>query len=382
MGLQDFSRLAWKHTRNAAAEELYLRGITDQTRPVSVYGVINERCNYRCRYCEFWRMKEYRPEMEIDDWKRALLSVKDFIGRYHIEFSGGEPFIKKGFVDLIQWCRDNDIDWGVTTNGSGLTPKNIPKIIAARPFNFNMSIDSFDGEVHDYTRGRENSFEKITKGLLELMEQREKAGLDFPIIIKPTVQKLNFRLLPKIVEFVRSLGPASVNFQPMDRWTQETYDELWIEEEDWPALREVVQELIEMKRNGAPILNSELVLSAFVMHYREEKAPPETLPCRVGLRNFFIRPDGNVEVCWHFPPIGNIKERSAREIWESYEAKQRRKETTECETLCLFTCLSQKTLGDKVKMGVTLLSQANKRFEGLKNVKIPFLKNKSLPIIQ
>ena len=184
------------------------------------------------------------------------------------------------------------------------------------------------------------------------------------------------------MEFVRSLGPASVNFQPMDRWTQETYDELWIEEEDWPELREVVQQLIEMKRNGAPILNSELVLSAFVMHYREEKAPPETLPCRVGLRNFFIRPDGNVEVCWHFPPIGNIKEKSAREIWESYEAKQRRKETTECETLCLFTCLSQKTLSDKVKMGVTLLSQANKRFEGLKNVKIPFLKSKSLPIIQ
>ncbi len=379
MGLQDFSRLAWKHARNAAAEELYLRGVTDVTRPVTIYGVVNERCNYRCRYCEFWRMKEYKDEMEIDDWKRALLSVKDFIGHYHVEFSGGEPFIKKGFVDLIQWCRDNDIDWGVTTNGSALTPTVIPKVIAARPFNFNVSIDSFSGEVHDYTRGRENSHAKIVKGLEMLLEARAKARLDFPIIVKPTVHKLNFRLLPQIVEWVKTLGPVVVNFQPMDRWTQETHDELWIEENEWPELKAIVEQLLEMKRNGDPIMNSELVLSAFVKHYREENAPPETLPCRVGLRNFFIRPNGDIEVCWSFPPIGNIKTKSAREIWYGYEAKQRRKETTECETLCLFTCLSQKTLTDKVKMGVTLLSQSNKKFEPLK--KVPFLKGKSLPIV-
>ena len=41
--------------------------------------------------------------------------------------------------------------------------------------------------------------------VLGLLEEREKARLDFPIIVKPTVHKLNFRLLPKIVEWVKSL---------------------------------------------------------------------------------------------------------------------------------------------------------------------------------
>lgn len=371
MNVLELSRLAWKHARNTAAEELYLLGLGDATRPVSVHALVNERCNYRCRYCEFWRMERYRDEMSIEDWKRALASVKAFLGHFHVEFSGGEPFIKKGFVELLPWCRDQDISWGVTTNGSALSLKNIEAVIAARPFNVNVSIDSHDAAIHDYTRGREGSHEKLTRNLTLLIEQRDAAGLSFPVIIKPVVNTLNFRQLPLIVEWVKRLGPAVVNFQPMDRWTRESYEELWIEEKDHAELDRVVDELLTLKSQGAPIMNSELVLKAFVKHFREESAPPETMPCRVGMRNFFIRPDGNIEVCWSFPPIGNIREHSAEEIWRGHEARQRRKETTECERLCLFTCLSQKTLADKVKMGITLLGRVDARVKGAGTAKLP-----------
>ena len=114
--------------------------------------------------------------------------------------------------------------------------------------------------------------------------------------------------------------------------------------------------MIELKRNGEPILNSELVISLLVRHFREESAPPEVMPCRVGLRDFFIRTNGDIEVCFFYPAIGNIKEQSARDIWYGPKAQEIRKQTVECDRLCLYTCLSQKTLVDKVKMGVTLLT--------------------------
>ena len=66
-------RLALKHARNAVAESMYLKGLGDVTRPTTVYGIVNERCNYKCRYCEFWRMKEYQDEMSIDQWKEPRL---------------------------------------------------------------------------------------------------------------------------------------------------------------------------------------------------------------------------------------------------------------------------------------------------------------------
>src|SRR4029077_18553697 len=114
--LSHLAGLALKHVRNAFAEELYLHTHKDYTRPIVVYGMVNEWCNYKCRYCDYWRLKEYKEEMTIAEWQKALLSLQEFVGPYHIEYSGGEPFIKKGFVDLLEFCSKHGINWGVTTN--------------------------------------------------------------------------------------------------------------------------------------------------------------------------------------------------------------------------------------------------------------------------
>ena len=69
---------------------------------------------------------------------------------------------------------------------------------------------------------------------------------------------------------------------------------------------------------------------------------------------------GDAELCWFYKTVGNVKDKTAREIWLGPEARSRRKETVECESLCLFTCLSHKTLADKVKMGLTIIAGAKK----------------------
>jgi MoaA/NifB/PqqE/SkfB family radical SAM enzyme len=180
--------------------------------------------------------------------------------------------------------------------------------------------------------------------------------VEFPITVKPTVNSANFRHLPALVEWAAKMGDLCVSPQPMNRWTKETYDELWIEEKDLPEFEAVVERLIEMQKNGAPILTPESVLRLMPRHFRGEQAPRSAMPCRVGMRNFFIRTNGDIEVCvMGFPTIGNIKEKSAREIWYSAQARQVRHDTSTCEKLCLITCLSQKTLGNKVGMALTML---------------------------
>jgi len=355
MKLANLAQLAIKHVRNDFLEELYLNTKLDFTKPIVIYGIVNERCNYKCRYCEFWRMKEYQDELTIQEWKHALLSLKDYIGSYHIEFSGGEPFIKKGIIDLFEFCHEHGLKWGVTTNGSGFTDSIIKRVVAAEPFNINISIDGHIAEIHDYARGIPGSFERITRQLKNLIIERDAQGKSFPIIVKPVVHALNLNIITGIPKWAKEFGATIVNFQPIDRWTQETYDELWINEDRMEELQIVVDNLLEQKKTGASIMNSETTLKLWPAHFREEKAPASVGACRVGLRNYFIRPNGDVEVCWFYPPIGSIKTQSAREIWESETAKERRRETTSCDRLCLFTCLSQKTITDKVKMGLSLL---------------------------
>jgi MoaA/NifB/PqqE/SkfB family radical SAM enzyme len=358
MRIVELGILAKNHARNAFAEELYLRTGHDLTRPIEIHSIINEICNYKCRYCECWRLPEYQQEMSIEDWQKALSDLKEFVGSFHVEFSGGEPYLKKGFLDLVRFCHEQGIRWGVTTNASAfMSDKVVRATVGARPFNINISIDSKRPEIHNYTRGIEGSLERVVNGLAKVAAVRQEMKLDFPIIIKPVVSRLNFRYLPEMVEWIGQIGATVINFQPVDRWSPETYNELWIEDpKDLDDLRAVRDELISMKRRGAPILNSELILSAWDKHFLEEKAPEQYLPCRVGMRNYMIRPSGDVEVCWYYKPIGNVRHNTAREIWYGEEARNRRKETSECDSLCLFTCLSQKTLVDKVKMGLTLIT--------------------------
>jgi MoaA/NifB/PqqE/SkfB family radical SAM enzyme len=372
MNVTTLTRLALKHTYNHFAEELYLHTGKDATRPVTFYGLVNERCNVKCRYCEYWRLPVYKDEMSIEEWQKALLSIKDFVGTFSISFSGGEPFIKPGFLDLMKFCHDHGIHAGVTTNGSALNQKNAAKFVEAHPWNLNVSVDAPSAELHDYLRGWPGLFDKLSAGIRNVREERDKKGLDFPIIIKPTVGKKNFRFLPEMVQWVKDIGATALNFQPMDRWTPETYNELWIDQDELAELQQVVDTMLKLKRQGEPIVNSELVISLLVPHFREQSAPPETMPCRVGMRDFFIRTNGDVEVCFYFPPIGNIKEASAREIWYGPKAAKIRKETVACDRLCLYTCLSQKTLSDKVKMGLTLLTARKKeRKAGMKDRETP-----------
>lgn len=355
------ARLAFKHAYNHAAEEIYLKTEHDYTKPVTFYGLVNERCNVKCRYCEYWRMASYKNEMSIDDWQKALLSVKEFVGTYSINFSGGEPFIKPGFLDLMTFCHAHGIHSGVTTNGSALNRRNAQKLVAACPFNLNVSVDAPDAALHDYLRGWPGLFQKLSDGIKYVREERDKVGLDFPIIIKTTVNSKNFRLLPDMLGWVKQVGATALNFQPVDRWTPETYDELWVEEPDQDELQKVVDAMLALKRRGEPLLNTELVIRLLPKHFRGESAPQEAMPCRVGMRDFFIRTNGDVEVCFHYPAIGNIKGQSAREIWYGPKAQEIRKQTVACERMCLYTCLSQKTLVDKVKMGLQLATRRPKQ---------------------
>jgi len=67
MRISELAGLAIRHARNAATEEIYLRFGRDFTKPVAIYAMVNEICNYKCRYCEYWRMPNYRAEMEISE---------------------------------------------------------------------------------------------------------------------------------------------------------------------------------------------------------------------------------------------------------------------------------------------------------------------------
>lgn len=350
-------KLALKHGRNALSESLYLKLGIDRTRPVFFYALSTDKCNLQCLSCGNWRHPASH-EMTTQEWEAALLNIKEFVGGFSINFSGGEPLTKKGFIGLLDFCARQDILAGFTTNGLALSRSVAERVAAVSPFNVNISVDGPNAEIHDYLRGRPGLFEKVALGIEHLVRERAAHQARFPIVIKPTVSAVNFQAMPELVDWAVSMGVTAINFQPaLDwDWTPETRDELWIQPGRFPELNQVIAELVELKRKGAPILNTEESLRLMIPHFRGDKAPAKYLPCRVGLGYFYIDAGGGVKICPHLPAIGNLRDQKAHDIWYGDEAAKVRRQTVDCRRLCLLTCVSNKSIGDRVRMGMKLLN--------------------------
>ena len=63
MDLNELIVFGAKHLKNAVAEEVYVRSGFDFTKPINFFGLVNQRCNVKCRYCALTSgQKVYLPQ--------------------------------------------------------------------------------------------------------------------------------------------------------------------------------------------------------------------------------------------------------------------------------------------------------------------------------
>jgi radical SAM protein with 4Fe4S-binding SPASM domain len=328
------------------------------SRPFAIRAHPTERCNYRCGSCACWRLDDYPAEMGLAQWQRAFADLQSYVGRFNVQFAGGEPLLFKPFLDLVQWCAARRIRWGMITNGSALTASNVARIVSASPLNVDISVDGASDAVHDASRGMPGSLARISQGLQRLRSARDTAGGSFPIRIKATVHRQNLHEMRDLVDWVVRAGASSVDFSPVRPWTTEVKRDLWLRPSDEARLAQVVQSLVAAKRAGAPIETEERRMLSWAAHFRGDRVMPERTPCRVGLRDFHILANGDVRTCWEYPVIGNVTRQSVREIWTGPLARRQRTETLQCSALgspkCASSCLSHRTIAQDWKRVVML----------------------------
>lgn len=346
-------------SRASVTEPLYFWGGIDLSRPVTVRVLLTERCNYRCGSCDYWRRSQYPEELDVTQWQAFFTELRRFSPRASVHFIGGEPTIYRGFAELIQHCATLGLRWSLGTNGSTLSGL-ASTLVAARPLFIDVSMDGASAEVHDASRNVSGSFDKISDGVRKLRQARDATGQQFPIRIKYTVHRDNFHALPDMVRLLPDLGATSVDFIPVRPWTSEVVDHLWLRDEDLTAMRPIVDELMAMKRQGAPIETEPSALKKLGAHFDEEEpVTPALAPCRAGMRDLFINPDGECSLCWFYPSIGTWQNGALRSVWKSPVAVEQRHTMKSCNRFgsseCATSCLSHRPLLHEVMRGITWL---------------------------
>lgn len=133
--------------------------------PISLIHFLTNRCNARCSFCfiDFDNPKTFSGELTIEEIEKLTKNMGNTL--LNVNFTGGEPFARKDFVDIAKLYIKNTTIQSIyiTTNGS--LPdriinfaKEINTFDKTIELNFQISIDDIP-EKHDKVRKIKNLFE-------------------------------------------------------------------------------------------------------------------------------------------------------------------------------------------------------------------------------
>ena len=145
---------------------------------------LTSRCNLRCIYCHAEGEVNPEKEMSVEDLAE-LMQVGVKFGIRSIKFTGGEPLLRRGLLDIVRSVPAG-VESSMTTNGTLLAEK-AAALKEAGLARVNVSLDTLRPERYKSITGKD-CLEDVL------------AGIDTAIEVGLTPVKLNMVLLEGINE--------------------------------------------------------------------------------------------------------------------------------------------------------------------------------------
>lgn len=298
--------------------------------PLSVHIGLTNRCNNRCRYCNFQALSQ-EDVWTTDDLIRVLDEMRD-IGTRRVQFTGGEPMLRKDLGVILAHAESLGMFVGVSTNGFQV-PERVEELRPAE-----IVQVSYDGppEVHGYLRG-EKSVGDTAAAIDILLEKK------ISVWTNTVLTTANAQYIDEIVEYVRSREMVA-NFVLLDYFS-DPRDHFHPALDDIRDLvlsgeekRKALERLIELKRAGAPVAGSiPYFQNALDWPYDDRVTSPEPSPlyrCWFGRAVAHIEADGRLYSCGM--GVGRVPGIDVREV-SFQEAWRRLKPLPNCNS-CTMAC--------------------------------------------
>lgn len=176
--------------------------------PSTVFWDITGNCNLKCLHCYNFDRHNRDNELSTEEVKRALEEMSIY-GVGSIAFSGGDPFMRKDFVEIVHHAANLSFkSVSVATNGT-LIDSEIARQLNIENINVQISIDGDVAEIHDSMRGVRGSFDKAISGIKLLMEE----GVNTSVCTTATT--LNVDRIPNIIQLMKDLCVENYRAQGM-----------------------------------------------------------------------------------------------------------------------------------------------------------------------
>lgn len=195
---------------------------------------LTDRCNLRCSYCMpedglDWLARE--DQLSDDEVVRLVGVAVHRLGVSEVRFTGGEPLVRRGLVDIVRRVRElgPGVELSLTTNALGLA-RTADALAAAGLDRVNVSLDTARADTFA-TITRRDRFHDVVAGL----EAAAAAGLGPVKVNAVLLRGVNDDQAPELLDWCAQRGYQLrfIEQMPLDAqhgWTREgmvTADEIF-----------------------------------------------------------------------------------------------------------------------------------------------------------
>lgn len=311
----------------------FLSNLNLPLNPYKLTFAVTYSCNSRCKHCNIWRIKP-KNELSLDEIEEFAKKSNFF---YWYNLTGGEPFLRKDYIDLIKVLLENSKNFYLLNS---ITNAFNPDLIASKLREilelkiprviYGVSLDGYK-ELHEYIRGVKGSFENALN-TFKLFKDLEKEFKNFRTYFGYTLSPLNLGEFKKTFETVKEKIPSisikdfHVNlFHLSNHYYSNLNLGLKFKPEDYrKEVMEELNQIIKLKKMSTDPVDilDPLYLKLARNFIKKEKSP---LPCKAIETSVFIDPQGNVYPCsiWN-KKLGNLRkvDYNLKKILKSKEAKK------------------------------------------------------------
>lgn len=285
-------------------------------KPLNAQIELTLKCNGKCVFCSIWKpdfQKELHSEMNTSEVKHIIDDLYK-LGVQVVNFTGGEPTLRKDLPELISYVKGKGMMPTVATNGLSLYNwiqnqkfKDVEWIM--------VSLDWPMAKKHDEYRGI-RMFDQAIKGIRAAVLERKT------VLISMVVTKENISYMEDMCRLAKKLG-CMIEMLPCENIIREQDSAHIVDDISnfLPNIHQYAQEIRRLVKIYPNIITDTIsadIIEAGGFGYQN------LLHC-VSARAFLvINYKGEVVFPCKIHPIlkVNVKSKSLYDVYHSYEAKQ------------------------------------------------------------
>jgi len=263
--------------------------------PLSAHIDVTYRCNERCVHC--YLDHDDKGEMSTAEIKDILDQLAD-AGVFFLTFSGGEVFMRRDFLELVEYARRLTFNVKIKTNGVMIHEAEAQRLRELGVEQVQLSVYSHRPEVHDAITKLPGSLKRTIGSIRFLKSQGLKVTMSNVLMTVNRQDQAGTHALAKKLGVDYSLDPTVTPKLDGD--------------ESILRLRVRGQNLHEIFNDPELVGDVEEFCAA---------PPPdddvmEGYSCSAGHTACYINPYAEVFPCVQFPlPTGNLRRQKFADIW-------------------------------------------------------------------